>query len=315
MRILIIGGTRFVGLAITQEAVRRGHLVSVFHRGTASEELSGVQHLIGDRDSDLSALANTELSWDVTIDVCGYRPYQIDAVADTIGNRGGQYVYISTISVYADDTPVHSNEHSGKLVDLLPLDGKDHKTVPIGEKTYGPLKLLCEMRAKERFGDILIIRPTYVVGPGDYTMRFPKWVKRISEGGVVDCPKPAENPMQYVDARDQATFTIDLVEKRMNGVFNCCLSPETTFGEMLEGIVSAVGAPGVSLNWVDLTDDQTKLASAEYPLWSGREGSPMMTMDASAAVENGLRFRPLNETARDTLGWLSDWERSNEEKK
>ncbi|CAM9166188.1 unnamed protein product, partial [Ectocarpus fasciculatus] len=306
MKFLIIGGTRFVGLAITQEAVRRGHQVSVFHRGiTASEELTGVQHIIGDRDADLSVLTDAEQSWDVTIDVCAYRPHQVDALADALGGRAGRYVYISTISVYADDTPVHSNEHTGKLVDFSPLDGEDHRTVPIGEKTYGPLKLLCENRAKDRFGDILIIRPTYVVGPGDYTMRFPNWLKRISEGGVVDCPKPAENPMQYVDARDQATFTVALVEKSISGVFNCCLSPETTFGQMLEGIVRAVGAPGVSLNWIELTDEEAKLATANYPLWSGRDGSPMMTMDASAAVEKGLTFRPLEETVRDTMSWLS----------
>ena len=136
MRILIIGGTRFVGLTITKEALSRGHQVSVFHRGvTASEELDGVHHLIGDRDEDMSALSDPELSWDVTVDVCGYRPHQIDSLAAALGSRGGRYVYISTVSVYADDTPIHSDENTGKFVDLSPLADVDNATVPIGQKT------------------------------------------------------------------------------------------------------------------------------------------------------------------------------------
>jgi 2'-hydroxyisoflavone reductase len=306
MKLLIIGGTRFVGLAITKAALERGHVVTVFHRGIAqSEDIKGAEHIIGDRDSDLTGLANTDLSWDVTIDVCAYRPNQVDALADALGSRGGKYVYISTISVYADDIPEHSAE-TGKLVDLGPLQDADLKSVPIDNKTYGPLKLLCEQRAQEIFGDILIVRPTYVLGPGDYTMRFPKWVQRISAGGVVTCPKPAENPFQYIDARDQATFVIDMVDKSVTGTFNSCVSPEISFGQLMNTIVATVGPPGVSLDWVDISEEDAKLASSEYPLCSGRSGSPMMTLDSAAAVQNGLKFRPLSDTITDTLSWLNE---------
>lgn len=297
-----------MGLAITREAARRGHEVSVFHRGvTAVGSLDGVHHIIGDRDMDLSALADTSLSWDVTIDVCGYRPHQIDALAAVLGSRAGLYVYVSTVSVYADETPVHSDEINGTMVSMVPLDGEDTTSVPIGGKTYGPLKLLCELRAQALYKDLLIIRPTYVVGPEDYTMRFPKWVQRISAGGTVDCPNPPSIPMQYIDARDQAAFVVDLIDRGMIGVFNCCVTPEITFGEMIDCIVKTVGAPDVSINWVDVNEDSTDLA-ASFPLWSGREGTAMMTMDATAAVSNGLTFRPLSETVTDTLRWLQQKE-------
>ena len=120
----------------------------------------------------------------------------------------------------------------------------------------------------------------------------------------MDCPNPPGNSMQYIDARDQATFVLDLIDSRTKGAFNCCLSPEITFGEMLECIARTVGPPDVTLNWIDLSEEAAELASASYPLWSGRSGSPVSTMDASAAIAKGLKFRPLEETIIDTLTWL-----------
>lgn len=296
-----------MGLAITKEAIARGHAVTVFHRGvTQSEDINGADHLIGDRDNDLSALADKELSWDMTIDVCAYRPDQVDTLIGVLGSRGGKYVYISTISVYSEDVPAHSDE-TGKLVDTQHLQDADFKPGPIDKRTYGPLKLLCEQRAQAIFGgDILIIRPTYVIGPEDYTMRFPKWVQRISAGGVVTCPNPGGVPVQYIDARDQAIFVLDMMEGSATGTFNCCISPELTFRELLDVIVATVAPPGTVLDWVDLSEEDAKLASASCPMWHGPESNALMTMDSAAAVANGLKFRPLSETITDTLGWLNE---------
>lgn len=310
MRLLIIGGTRFVGLAITKEAISRGHTVTVFHRGSTRKGLEGVEHIIGDRDSDLSGLADESLSWDATIDVCAYRPGQVDSLANVLGDRrGGKYVYISTVSVFAEDVDLHANEE-GKKVDLSPLEGLDCSTCPIDSKTYGPLKLLCEQRVLARFHENkpLIIRPTYVVGPEDYTMRFPKWVQKISDGGVIDCPNPRENPFQFIDARDQAIFICDLIERgdtlTPSLTFNSCISPEITFGELLESIARSVGPPGTTLNWIDVPlDIPAPDVTAKYTLWS-RKASSIMAIDSSAAVANGLKFRPLSETIADTLAWL-----------
>jgi 2'-hydroxyisoflavone reductase len=149
----------------------------------------------------------------------------------------------------------------------------------------------------------LIVRPIFLFGPNDHTKRFPVWVQRIAAGGVIDCPKPVENPFQYIDARDQATFVVDLVERGVIGAFNSCVSPEITFGELLESILRAVAPPGTVLNWVEVNSDDEK--ANKYPLWSGRTASSMMTMASASAVENGLRFRPLSETISDTAKWLA----------
>lgn len=300
-----------MGLAITREAVLRGHLVYVFNRGktpVSEDILQGVEHIVGDRNSDLSGLSDSSVSWDITIDVNAYRPHQVDLLCDALGGRGGKYIYISTVSVYAEDVEMHSGE-AGKKVVPSALEGIDCKSCPIDGKTYGALKLLCEQRAEARFekNNLLIIRPTYVIGPNDHTKRFNIWVQRIAAGGVINCPKPFDNPFQYIDARDQAKFVIDLAERGTSGVFNSCVSPEITFGELLETILRTVGPPDTRLNWVDVpTDGDEKEAQIYqlYPLWSGPTVSPMMTMDSASAVENGLTFRPISETITDTMRWL-----------
>lgn len=302
MRLLFIGGTRFVGLAIAREAIARGHDVTVFHRGqTIPEGLAGATFLRGDRDADTAALAanaGDSPRWDATIDVCAYRPHQVDRLFADLGERGGRHVFVSTVSVYDSEIPAGCDE-SAPLADTTVLADLDPATCDITGETYGPLKVLCEQRVRALYADPLIIRPTYVIGPDDYTMRFPAWVERIAAGGVVSAPLPRENPFQYVDARDQAAFVISLLEAGIAGTFHTP-APAVTFEGMLTAIAEAVGADDTAIEWVDAEESD----AASYPLWSGLEPTGMMAMDSSAAVSAGLTFRPLGDSARDTLAWL-----------
>jgi 2'-hydroxyisoflavone reductase len=165
MRFLIIGGTRFVGRHIAESALERGHEVTVFHRGqTGADALPDATHVLGDRDHDLDRLA--EGTWDVTVDACAYVPRQVDELAEALGGRGGRHVFISTVSVYDEPMPPNSDEDAP----LATLDDPD--TEVVDEHTYGGLKVLCERAVHRHHSDALVIRPTYVVGPHDYTHRF-----------------------------------------------------------------------------------------------------------------------------------------------
>lgn len=302
MRILVIGGSQFVGLAIVEEALRRGHDVTLFNRGKTvrSPVAKGVCHLVGDRDSDLSALCSEE-KWDATIDVCCYGPNQVDLLADALCGRGGKHLFVSTVSVYARDAAPGSNEDSEELIDLSPVLDCDTNTIPINFTTYGPLKRLCEQRVEDRYSDALIIRPTYVIGSHDYTMRFPKWLQRIEKGGVIECPEPRDGPVQYIDARDLASFVLHLVEHDAAGFYNA-LAPSISFSAMLEEIVRVVGTPATQLQWVSCEDEEK--AIREFPLWLPVSCAGLMQLNHAKAFSAGLVCRPLDQTIRDTLAWL-----------
>jgi 2'-hydroxyisoflavone reductase len=235
------------------------------------------------------------------------RPGQIHNLADVL--KTTLYVYISTVSVYADSISPGSDEN-GELVDTSILDGLDLNTIPIDGKTYGPLKLLCELAVKSRYPQYLIIRPTYVIGPHDYTMRFPKLVKMIKAGGVVNCPiNGSENPLQYIDARDQARFVVDLIEsgKCANKIYHTLINSSISFKALMETIVSTLQANDpslmVTLQWIEIehsTDNKSI-----YPLWyCDRLSSGIFQMNSSYAVSDGLICRPLSETILDTAAWL-----------
>ena len=299
MKVLLIGGTQFVGRAIAVEALSRGHHVTVLHRGVSTASgLDGAVVVTGDRDSDLSALASGE--WDATVDVCGYRPHQVDLVADALGGRGGIHTFISTVSVYADDIAPGGDE-SSRFADLDVLSGLDVATCEITGETYGPLKVLAEQRVHARYNEALIIRPTYVIGPRDYTMRFPTWVQRCADGGVVEVPLPSDVAFQYIDAADQAQFIVDQLERRTSGTFNTA-APSVPFEQMIATLAAVVGGPDLELRWVEATDADAE--SGRFPLWSGSRSEAVLQIDASAAVALGLTCRPLAESARETLDWL-----------
>jgi 2'-hydroxyisoflavone reductase len=301
MKVLFIGGTRFVGLAMAREAQRRGHQVELFHRGNSAADLPGVRHLIGDRGGDMAALAQGH--WDAVIDTCGYRPHELRRVAEALQGRGGSYVFISSISVYAEDVPAHSDETAPRA-DTTALPHDRLHSVPIDAATYGPLKALCEDEAIALHHRALIIRPTYVIGPDDYTRRFPQWVQRIAAGGEVLAPEPRDEPIQYIDARDLAAFVIGALERGVAGTFNLAGPGRPfSFGMLLETLVASVGPAGTWLHWI--LQAQAEAAAQAYPLWGGGSYSGLGAVSTQAARAQGLVCRPLADSARDVLAWLN----------
>jgi 2'-hydroxyisoflavone reductase len=300
MRILIVGGTRFVGRHVVQSALDAGHDVTIFHRGRTGPELfPDVAHLIGDRNTDLSALAQGR--WDATVDTCAYVPRHVQSLADALGDRGGRHLIVSSVSAYA--TP----ENRGYSEDA-PLAELDDPTVEeVTDLTYGGLKVLCERAAVDRYGPTTLrVRPTYVVGPHDYTWRFPWWVARFAAGGEVLAPGPVDAPSQVIDARDMAAWMVGLLAQEAGGAFHA-VGPSSSFTwrEQLETIAAVVSPAGTQLTWVD--EDfllAEKVDESQLPLWTG--GDPdvlMMTADPAAALSTGLVIRPLAETVSDTLAW------------
>jgi 2'-hydroxyisoflavone reductase len=300
MRILMIGGTRFIGKHVVTAALEAGHEVTVFHRGqTGADLFPEIEHRTGDRNGDLSALA--EGSWDATVDTCAYVPRQVQSLADALGDRAGHYQLVSSVSAYA--TP--ERRGFGEDAPLAELD--DPTVEEVTNETYGGLKVLCERAAVDRFGPrTLLVRPTYVVGPDDYTWRFPWWVARLARGGEVLAPGPADAPSQLIDVRDMGAWMVGLLDRDESGAFHG-VGPSATFtwGEQLETIAAAVAPAGTSLTWVDdkfLLDQQ--IGETDFPLWSGGDPDVLsMTADPSAALATGLTLRPLDETVRDTLAW------------
>lgn len=299
MRVLVVGGTRFVGRHLVEALLRGGHDVTVFHRGRSGAALfPDADHRLGDRDRDLSALADG--AWDATVDVSAYVPRQVRTLAEALDGRGGRYCYVSTISVYADPPGPGITEEAP----LVELDDPAVEEVTAG--TYGGLKAACERVAAGLLGPALVVRPTYVVGPHDYTGRFPYWVLRLAEGGEVLAPGPAAAPFQLVDARDLAAFTVSQLEHEATGVFTVAGPPPPfSWGELLEGVAAAVAPTGTTLTWVDEAFLLAHgITDRDLPLWGGGDpGVWVMAADPSRALAAGLAPRPLAETARDTLVW------------
>jgi len=303
MRILIIGGTAFVGRHMTRAAIDRGHEVTLFNRGkTAADLFPEARHLTGDRNTDLSALA--DCSWDATIDVCAYFPRQVRSLAAALDGRGGQQMYISTVSVYR--APVAA----GYTEDAPLAELADPETEEITDETYGGLKVVCEREATRLYGadNTTIVRPTYVIGPYDGTYRFTWWLDRLSRGGDVLAPGNPADPMQLIDARDMATWVISLLERSVRGVFHAANpAPPYGFGDMLEAIAAEIAPPGTTFTWVD--SSFLRAADVDYaslPLWSG--GDPdqdVLAADPAAAFSAGLAPRPLGRTVADIRaeGW------------
>jgi 2'-hydroxyisoflavone reductase len=306
MRILIIGGTRFVGRHITQAALDAGHEVTLFHRGRSGAGLfPQATHLTGDRDGELGAASGLGAlatgSWDATIDVCAYFPRQVRTLAQALDGRGGHYIYISSTSAYS--TPVISQGFSenSPLAELA-----DPTTEVITEKTYGGLKVACERLAAELFGRerVTIVRPTYVVGPYDHSYRLTWWIERIARGGEVLAPGPADGPIQVIDARDMGRFIVSLADggqagQPVAGIFHAASpAPPYGFGDLLEAIAAEVAPPGTTLTWIgaDFLLDRGEDAES-LPLWPGGDPeSDINTADPAAAYAAGLAPRPIRKT-------------------
>jgi 2'-hydroxyisoflavone reductase len=297
VRILVIGGTQFIGRHIVEAALAAGDEVTCFHRGRTNPGLfPEASHLIGDRDQDLSAL--DERAWDATIDTSAYVPRQVRALAAALGGRGGQYVHISSVSAYA------LTKDPGGTEDLPLAELDDPETEKVNAHTYGGLKALCERAAVEAFGGgdaekVTIVRPTYVAGPYDHTYRFTWWVERVAQGGSVLAPGPQANPFQVIDVRDVAAFVLLLAHEWSGGAFHAVNpAPPFSFGSFLETVVATVGPAGTELVWVDSDWLAARgINSRELPLWEGTaEGRNASALDPSRANARGLVARPLAET-------------------
>jgi nucleoside-diphosphate-sugar epimerase len=299
MRILMIGGTRFVGRAVTEAALAAGHDVTLLHRGGQADAFPEATHLHVDRDGDLSALA--EGTWDATVDVCAYLPSQVRRLAAALGGRGGHHVFVSTVSVYAEPPAAGAGEDS----ELMPAAGDDQAEVT--NETYGPLKVACEQACLDAYGPdaVALVRPTYVVGPYDTSGRYPWWVIRAARGGRMIAPAPRDAPMQLVDARDQGEWIIRLAEQHRAGAFTSA-QPGITYEQMLQDTLSGTGS-NAELVWIDAAWlKEHEVDGLALPLWT--EGTPeySLAMSAAAAQAAGLASRPLADTARDTLAWARD---------
>jgi 2'-hydroxyisoflavone reductase len=307
LRILILGGTGFTGPYQVRYALSRGHKVTTFNRGkTHPGELpKEVEQLIGDRNGKLDALRDRK--WDVAIDNPTTLPAWVRDAAQILKGNVERYVFISTISVYAD-----TGQGVDETATLAKYDGPDPYKETIeavkasGYKTYGPLKALSEHEAEKWFpGKTLIIRPGLIVGPRDETDRFTYWPVRIDRGGDVLAPGNPGDPVQFIDARDLAEWTIRMVENHETGIYNATgPAKPLEIGNMLNTIKDALHS-SAKFTWLpaDFLKQQKVEAWSDMPVWAGDElGLARTKIDR--ALSKGLTFRPLDVTARDTLAWF-----------
>ena len=307
LRILILGGTGFTGPYQVRYALSRGHKVTTFNRGkTHPGELPNeVEQLIGDRNGQLDALKGRK--WDVAIDNPTTLPAWVRDAAQVLKGNVQRYVFISTISVYAD-----TSKGVDETAPLAKYEGADPYKETLeamkasGYKTYGPLKALSEKEAEKWFpGKTLIIRPGLIVGPRDETDRFTYWPVRIDRGGEVLAPGNPGDPVQFIDARDLAEWTIRMAENRHTGIYNATgPSKPLGIGKLFDEIKGALNS-NAEFTWVpaNFLAQQKVEAWSDMPVWAGDElGLARTKIDR--ALAKGLTFRPLAETARDTLTWF-----------
>ncbi|HVL38681.1 MAG TPA: NAD-dependent epimerase/dehydratase family protein [Fimbriimonadaceae bacterium] len=310
MNILVLGGTVFVGRAIVAEALKRGHGVTLFHRGQRGADLfPGVERVLGDRDGDLSQLQAR--SWDAVIDTCGYHPRVVRHSAEALRNNAGKYLFISTISVYADDAPAPLTEESK-------LDQFDHEPQDeaINGDTYGPFKVQCEEVVRDVYQDrAQIVRPGLVIGPFDPTDRFTYWPVRMAGQAEVLVPAELDQPSQWIDTRDLANLTLNVLEKEEALVVNASGPEHTiTLGQTLERI-REVANPGCRFVQPEqeFLDEHGVEPWKDLPLAfpAGDSGASGM-VSIERALGHGLSLRPLEDTVRDLMYW---WETQRRELK
>lgn len=303
MKILILGGKRFLGIALVEAALQAGYIPTLFNRGLTNPELfPQVQNLIGDREDDLRALKGRK--WDAVIDTSGFVPRIVKQSASYLSGKCGLYVFISTMSVYQNfRTPDITEDYT--LAQLEDPDDED-----FSGDAYGPLKALCEYEIQQNFdGKVLVLRPGLMVGPNDPTDRFTYWPWRVSLGGKILAPAPPSSNLQFIDVRDLAEFIIRLTENQTEGVYNVTGPKKpATMGSLLVASREA-SLSDASFVWVE----ETFLLNAgvtpwvDLPLWipsSDPEFTGFYNININKALKVGLKFRPLSQTVSDTLTWL-----------
>ncbi|MBX0358537.1 SDR family oxidoreductase [Halobacillus sp. Nhm2S1] len=306
MKLLVIGGTKFLGRHIVESALDEGHEVTLFHRGKTNPGLfEEVTNIFGDREKreDLEKLG--EQKWDAVIDTCGYKPSTVSKSLDVLAACTKKYVFISTISVYPDLTAVHNLEETVEPMTLTQEElERAEQTEAFEPALYGPLKAHCEQEVQNRIKDKgIIIRPGLIVGPHDPTDRFTYWPSRIAEGGEVLAPGRKDQQIQFIDVRDLADWMVHLSSTEQTGVFNAN-GPETklTMQHLLETCASTLNKE-VTLTWVpaQFLIDEGLQPWKDLPVWIPTEKD--FSQYVSKAIQCGLEFLPLKETILDTYHW------------
>ena len=310
LRILILGGTGFIGPHMVREALRRDHTVTLFNRGRTNNELfPDVELLVGDRNDGLDSLRGH--SWDAVIDNSGYVPRHVDDSARLLKGAVSHYLYVSTISVY-ESFGVANTEES-PLAKIA-----DETMEEVTGESYGPLKALCEQRVADVYADEnhTILRPTYICGAGDKTDRFTYWPTRAAEGGEMLWPGQPQDKIQIIDVQDFANFTVDCLERKTAGIFNTVTTAGTySIGDLHDDCNAISNVPSTSV-WVDqdFLRQQNALEGRSIPIWSTTDGeySKIAFVNGEKAAAAGLQNRPMRETARNTLAW---WKTLPEERR
>jgi 2'-hydroxyisoflavone reductase len=302
--VLILGGTGFVGPALVEAARARGHVVTLFNRGKSNPGLfPDVETVVGDRlTDDFGRLAGRD--WDAVVDTWGPGPTLVRRAAEALRGRAGQFVFLSTISVYRlGRGPV--DEASPVLP--LPAGVVLGRPVTIDETTYGPLKALAERAAEEAMpGRATVVRAGLIVGPGDPTDRFLYWPLRLARGGVVLAPGAPSDPAQFIDVRDLGAWMVSAIEQGAVGVYNAVGPSDPAFGASLASMAAAVGG-GARVEWVPNAWLERNGAGGweDFPVAVRADGdrAGFARVSSARAVARGLRFRSPGETARDALAW------------
>ncbi len=290
MRLLILGGTGFLGRTIVDAALVQGYEITLFHRGQLDpKERAGVETHLGDRDGDLGVLSGQR--WDAVIDTCGYTPRLVGNAAMALADAVDHYTFISTVNVYAVPTPESVDENAP-----LALSGA----------SYGPLKALSEQAASQAMnGRALHIRPGLIVGPGDSSDRFTYWPCRINRGAEILAPGNPLARVQYIDVRDLAAWTLQAIQQQLTGPYNA-VGPATpmSMDNMLTSCLDQIGGTA-SLTWVagEFLLANEVIPYTEMPLWRPADATDFSRINSNRAIAAGLTFRPLATTILDTLTW------------
>lgn len=310
LSILVLGGTGFIGPHMVREALRRGHKITLFNRGRTNNALfRDLETIKGDRNNGLDGLQGH--SWDAVIDNSGYVPRHVEDSARLLAPNSSRYLYISTVAVYADFGI--DNTESSPLATIA-----DETIEEVTGESYGPLKALCETRARAEVAadNLTIIRPTYIAGPGDHTDRFSYWPVRTRQGGEMIWPGTPAHTIQIVDVRDLANFTIDCLDKNISGTFNA-VNPAGSYS-MEELLTDSQAVTGVTVDpiWIseDFAYEQNLIGGRMLPTWHPRTGpdANAFSFVGKAAVRAGFHNRPERETIRDLLDW---WDTLDEERR
>lgn len=310
-KVLILGGTSFIGPHVVEELVKRGHTVTLFNRGRTNPELfAELEKLQGDRDPDkgegLKALEGRAFDW--VVDTSGHYPRHVKATASMLGKHASQYVFVSSLSALRD----HAKPGADETYPVATLADPTVETMGESFENFGGLKALCEKAAEEAMpGRATVVRPGLIVGPRDNVPRFTYWPVRVRRGGEVLAPGSPDDPVQYIDVRDLALFIVTVLEKKHFGIYHANgPNTPTSIGEVLYGCKAVTGGDA-RFTWVpaDFLEAQGVQGWSHMPLWIPPVGdyAGFHRVSIARAIAAGLTSRPLADTVRDTLAWFDAW--------